>query len=59
MVWFGEDNWILKIYEFRVRWWEQSQSILHGSSNITVEQISQKVIVASMDPKEDLRVQQM
>jgi hypothetical protein len=23
MVWFGDDIWVLKIYEYRVRWWNE------------------------------------
>ena len=54
-IWFGDDKWIIKIFEYRVRWWKSIQHI----SDVTVDLYSQKFLIATMDPGVDHRISQM
>ena len=38
MVWFGDKSWILKMYEYRIRWWNKSMH--ENKSKLTIDQIS-------------------
>ena len=37
MVWFGDEKWVLKIFEYRINWWEKEMH--KNGSKVTVELI--------------------
>jgi hypothetical protein len=40
-IWFGDENWTMKFFEYRIRWWDKSTN----GEEVTVEHISQKFLI--------------
>lgn len=39
MMWLGDDKWILKILEYRIRWWKSDENST-SKPNQTIELVS-------------------
>ena len=48
-LWFGDDNWTMKFFEYRLRWWDKTV----GKEELTTDYIGQKFLLGQMKPKVD------
>jgi len=51
-VWYKNDLWTMRFFEYRIRWWNKS---INGT-NVTVEMVSQKFFMGAVLPGDDLAV---